>query len=180
VSEFAPASQQKFLSYCVGWLSALGWQAAIAGTAYVSAALILELIAFNNPSFVAQRWQTTLLMIAIALFGTLFNTFGAKRLPLLEGLVLCLHVFGFFAIIIPLWVLAPKAAASQVFGQFSNFGGWSSVGAACVIGQLTATSSLAGSDAPVHLSEEVWIDWSCVRLQLTLRRSRTHLSQCLA
>lgn len=167
VSEFAPASQQKFLSYCVGWLSALGWQASIAGTAYVSSALILELVAFNNPSFVTQRWHATLVMIAISLFGTLFNTFGAKKLPLLEGLVLCLHIFGFFAIIIPLWVLAPKAPASQVFGQFSNFGGWSSTGAACIVGQLTATASLSGSDAPVHLSEEVCMEHSrraCQRL----------------
>jgi choline transport protein len=93
-------------------------------------------------------------MIGIGVIGTLMNTYGAKRLPVLEGIVLIVHIFGFFCIIIPLWVLAPKAPASEVFGTFENFGGWSSIGAACFVGSITATGSFAGSDAAVHLSEE--------------------------
>ncbi|KAI7154108.1 amino acid permease [Hortaea werneckii] len=84
-SEFAPPGSQRFLSYIVGWLSSLGWQAAIATTAY-----------------------------------------GAGNAP-----------------------------AEQVFTEFSNFGGWTSVGGACVVGMLTATGSLGGSDSPAHLAEEV-------------------------
>ncbi|KXT00574.1 hypothetical protein AC579_5067 [Pseudocercospora musae] len=154
-SEFAPSSHQRFLSYCVGWLSALGWQAIVAGGSYTSATLIFELIALSNPAFSYARWQITLLMIGIGVFGTIFNTFGAKHLPLLEGIVLCLHMFGFVCIIVPLWVLAPKAPAKAVFTEFSNFGGWPSTGTACIIGSITATGSFVGSDAPVHLSEEV-------------------------
>lgn len=93
-------------------------------------------------------------MIGIGVIGTLMNTYGAKHLPILEGIVLIVHIFGFFCVIIPLWVLAPKAPASEVFGTFENFGGWSSVGAACFVGSITATGSFAGSDAAVHLSEE--------------------------
>ena len=93
-------------------------------------------------------------MIGIGVIGTLMNTYGAKHLPVLEGIVLIVHIFGFFCIIIPLWVLAPKAPTSEVFGTFENFGGWSSIGAACFVGSITATGSFAGSDAAVHLSEE--------------------------
>ena len=93
-------------------------------------------------------------MIGIGIIGTLMNTYGAKHLPILEGIVLIVHIFVFFCIIIPLWVLAPKAPASEVFGTFSDFGGWSSIGAACFVGSITATGSFAGSDAAVHLSEE--------------------------
>lgn len=100
------------------------------------------------------RRHQSLLMIGIGVLGTLMNTYGAKHLPVLEGIVLIVHIFGFFCIIIPLWVLAPKAPASEVFGTFSNFGGWSTVGAACFVGSITATGSFAGSDAAVHLSEE--------------------------
>ncbi|TKA55667.1 hypothetical protein B0A55_11956, partial [Friedmanniomyces simplex] len=132
VSEFAPRSQQKFLSYITGWLAALGWQALIATTA----------------------WHQSLLMIGIGIIGTLMNTFGAKRLPMLEGIVFVLHVFGWFAVIIPLWVLAPKASSTEVFSNFSNFGGWSTIGTACFVGSITATGSFAGSDAAAHLSEE--------------------------
>lgn len=46
VSEFAPPSAQKFLSYVSGWLSALGWQANIAVTSYVTANFILGLSGF--------------------------------------------------------------------------------------------------------------------------------------
>jgi hypothetical protein len=44
--------------------------------------------------------------------------------------------------------------ASEVFGSFSNNGGWSSIGAACFVGSITATASFAGSDAAVHMTEE--------------------------
>lgn len=75
-------------------------------------------------------------------------------LPILEGIVLVVQVVWFFSIIIPLWVLSPKASASEVFGSFSNYGGWSSIGTACFVGSITATASFAGSDAAVHMAEE--------------------------
>lgn len=93
-------------------------------------------------------------MIAVAVVATLMNTYGAKKLPILEGIVLVVQVVGFFSIIIPLWVLSPKAPASEVFGSFSNYGGWSSIGAACFVGSITATASFAGSDAAAHMAEE--------------------------
>lgn len=112
------------------------------------------MVGLYNPSYVQQNWHESLLMIGIGVLGTVMNTYGAKHLPILEGIVLVVHIFGFFCIIIPLWVLAPKASASDVFGTFENFGGWSSIGAACFVGSITATGSFAGSDAAVHLSEE--------------------------
>ena len=62
---------------------------------------------------------------------------------------------GFFAILIPLWVLAPKASATAVFTDFENYGGWSSIGAACVIGQLAAAGAFIGADSAAHMAEEV-------------------------
>lgn len=77
--------------------------------------------------------------------------------PFAEHLTLADHAASsqFFAIIITLWALAPKAPASEVFGSFSNFGGWNSIGTACFVGTISATGSFAGSDAPAHLAEEV-------------------------
>jgi choline transport protein len=154
VSEFAPRKQQRFLSYIVGWLAALGWQALIATTAYSSAVLILSMASICNPAYIMQNWHQSLVMILIGIIGTLMNTVGARFLPILEIVVLIFTVFGFFCIIIPLWVLAPKAPASEVFGSFENLGGWSSMGTACFVGSITATGSFAGSDAAAHLAEE--------------------------
>jgi choline transport protein len=80
--------------------------------------------------------------IAVGIFAIAFNSFGAKHLPLFEGVMLAGFVVGFFAICIPLWVLAPKSPASEVFGKFDNFGGWASIGAACIVGQSAASAAL--------------------------------------
>lgn len=88
--------------------------------------------------------------IAVAAFAVLFNTVGARQLPLFETAILALHIIGVFAILIPLWVLAPKNSAAQVFGEFSNFGGWPTMGGACLVGTLTATGSLGGIDSSVR------------------------------
>lgn len=101
-----------------------------------------------------QNWHQSLVMILIGIIGTLMNTIGARFLPILEIVVLIFTVFGFFCIVIPLWVLAPKAPASEVFGSFENLGGWPSMGTACFVGSITATGSFAGSDAAAHLAEE--------------------------
>ncbi|KAI5255770.1 amino acid permease [Aureobasidium subglaciale] len=154
-SEFAPARYQKALSYFVGWLSALGWQASIALTSFAAGNVTLELASTMHPTYTPALWHGTLMTILMAVLAVMVNTLGAKRLPLLEAVILFLHIFGFFAVLTPLWVIAPKISAKEAFTSFANTGGWSSVGAAVVIGQLTAVGSLGGSDAPAHLAEEV-------------------------
>lgn len=47
-----------------------------------------------------------------------FNILFARHLPLAEGIILSLHVFGFFAFLITLWVMADHAPASKVFTEF--------------------------------------------------------------
>ncbi|CAD0013385.1 unnamed protein product [Aureobasidium pullulans] len=141
---------QKSLSYFVGWLSALGWQASIALTSFAAGNVILELASIMHPTYTPALWHGTLMTILMAVLAVLVNTVGAKRLPLLEATILFLHIFGFFAVLIPLWVIAPKVSAKEAFTSFANTGGWSSVGAAVVIGQLTAVGSLGA-----HLAEEV-------------------------
>ncbi|KAE9987052.1 hypothetical protein EG328_003834 [Venturia inaequalis] len=155
VSEFAPKSSQRYLSYMVGWTGALGWQAGTASAAYIMGSMIQGLIVLWDETYVPTRWQGTLLTIAMVLAMTFFNTYGARHLPLLEGVVLCLHVFGFFAILIPLWVLAPKLSTARVFTEFNDGGGWGSPATACIVGQVSAIFSFIGPDAGTHMSEEI-------------------------
>lgn len=101
-----------------------------------------------------HRWHGTLLTIGIAAIGTLINTYGYKFLPPLEGVILGLHIFGFVAVIVPLWVMNPGAASSDmVWKEFSNAGGWSSIGLACLVGQLTPIFSWTGPDAATHMGK---------------------------
>ncbi|KAF2187994.1 amino acid transporter [Zopfia rhizophila CBS 207.26] len=155
VSEFAPRKHQKFLSYIVGWLCVLGWQTGIPSIAYLAGTQIQGLIILNNGSYVPERWHGTLLVIAVATVSIIFNTLLARKLPLIEGTVLILHIFGFFAVFITMWVLAPRSKASDVFGQFQDNAGWGNVGLSCLVGQLAPVFSLLGSDAATHMSEEL-------------------------
>ena len=74
----------------------------------------------------------------------------AARLPLIEGTVLILHLAGFFAIIVPLWVMAPRAHPSILL-DFSNNGGWSTTGVSAMIGLTSPMSVLIGYDCSVHM-----------------------------
>lgn len=56
VSEFAPPSMSKILSYISGWLAALGWQAFIAASAYQTGNVILILASMGNPGYVPTVW----------------------------------------------------------------------------------------------------------------------------
>jgi choline transport protein len=116
---------------------------------------IQGLIVLNYPNYVFQRWHGTLLSIAVVMICGIFNTLLARRLPLVEGLVLILHILGFFAITILLWVFAPRSTASDVIAQFTDAGGWGSTGLACLVGIISPTVSLLGSDAATHMSDEL-------------------------
>ncbi|KAK5687105.1 hypothetical protein LTS10_001242 [Elasticomyces elasticus] len=155
VSEFSPRSCQRFLSYITGWLCVLGWQVNIASGSYLVALQLQGIIVLNDNSYVAQPWHGTLMIIAVAVVAILFNTFAAKKLPLIEGVILIIHVFGFFAILIPLWVLAPRNTAKAVFTEFTNADGWPSQGVACLVGIIGPMYSLLGPDSAVHMAEEI-------------------------
>jgi len=89
--------------------------------------------------------------MAIAAFAVIFNTVLAKQLPLVEAVLLVLHVVGLFAIIVVLWVLAPRANAHDVWLEFTNAGGWSSVGTSTMVGLLSPVISTIGFDCAVHM-----------------------------
>jgi len=157
VSEFAPRSSQKFLSYMVGWISTLGWQTGLASLAFIVGTVIQGLIVLNNPSYVFERWHGTLLVIAIVSFSVIFNTFLAHRLPMVEGIALVIHILGFFAILIPLWVLAPHGNAKDVFTTFTNFGGWPTTGTSVMVGMLSSVYALLGVDSAVHMCKSHFV-----------------------
>jgi amino acid transporter len=156
VSEFAPPSCQCILSYITGWVCVLGWHTGIAGCCYTVANMMVGVVAINYPdSYTYEPWHVTLLVIAVALVALLFNTLLAQKLPLIEGMILITHCFGFFGILIPLWVLSPRPAASDVFGSIEDRGGWGNNGLACLVGLVGPIYALIGPDSAVHMSEEI-------------------------
>ena len=144
VSEFAPPSIQKELSFAVGWLCALGWQAAMPSVAYVGAQQVLALISVCNRDYVIQGWHGALLTMAFVLAAIWFNTSAIGKLPILEGLAVVLHIFGFFAFITVLWVMGPRAPAKETFTHFEDANHWGSTGLATLVGVLGPVTTFLG------------------------------------
>ena len=68
--------------------------------------------------------------------AVLINTVVSSLLPMLQGLILIVHVLGFFAILIPLVYMSSHRSASDVFATFLNAGGWSSQGLSFWVGVI--------------------------------------------
>ena len=113
--------------------------------------VIEGLVVLNNDSYVSQPFHSTLIAIAVVSFAILFNTVLAVRLPFIEGVLLMLHVAGLFAIIIPLWVTAPRGNAHDTLLVFTNNGGWPTTGLSAMIGMTSIVGTLVGYDCSVHM-----------------------------
>jgi hypothetical protein len=116
--------------------------------------MMVGVVAINYPdSYTYEPWHVTLLVIAVALVALLFNTLLAQKLPLIEGMILITHCFGFFGILIPLWVLSPRPAASDVFGSIEDRGGWGNNGLACLVGLVGPIYALIGMSTITKMPE---------------------------
>lgn len=85
-----------------GWIVICGWMAILAGGGYLCGTQIEALIQLNDPKYVPQRWEGTLLFWACVIIAVLVNTVLGQLLPAIETFMLIIHVLGFFAILIPL------------------------------------------------------------------------------
>ncbi|CAN9373070.1 unnamed protein product [Alternaria alternata] len=156
VSEFAPPSFQKSLSYIVGWSAAVGWVSGIPACAQMLSSLVIGMVLLAYPDAeIGKLWHVTLLMMLWLILMVGFNIFLAQHLPLAEGIVLVLHVFAFFAFPILFWTMAERSPAEEVFTTWTNGGEWSSMGVSALVGLSTPLWCFIGPDAGAHMSEEL-------------------------
>ncbi|KAK4546636.1 hypothetical protein LTR36_001853 [Oleoguttula mirabilis] len=155
VSEFAPPQCQKFLSYTTGWLSVMSYQAGNASGFFLAGTIVQCLAMVNYPSYEAPNWQSTMCVLGVVIVSGVFNIWLSNFFPMLNNISMVLHIMGFVAVVVVLWVLAPHAPIDQVLLNFTNEGGWSSMGTSLMVGQISAIAALGCSDAAAHMSEEV-------------------------
>jgi len=144
VSEFAPPSMQRGLSYCAGWLGFLCWQSGNASGAFLVGTLIQGLLVIKNPDYAAPGWQGFLLVIPVVICCLALNIWATHYLPTMQNVFMFIHVFGFVAIVVCLWVLGPHVDAHTALLEFTNEGGWQTTGLALMVGQITCVSALGG------------------------------------
>ncbi|KAJ5782953.1 hypothetical protein N7457_004727 [Penicillium paradoxum] len=154
-SMLAPQSCMKLMSYLTGWLTVIGWQATFATSCYLVGTLIQGLVVLTNSTYEPKNWHGTLIFWAVVVFSVAINSVGGKVLPRFEGMILVLHILGFFAILIPLTYMADHGNSKEVFTQFLNLGGFPSQGLSFFVGIAGCIFAFAGGDAAVHMSEEI-------------------------
>ncbi|KXG47465.1 Amino acid/polyamine transporter I [Penicillium griseofulvum] len=154
-SMLAPRSCMKLMSYLTGWLTVIGWQATFATSCYLVGTLIQGMIILTNSTYEPKNWHPTLLFWAVVAFSVAINSVGGKVLPRFEGMILIIHILGFFAILIPLTYMADHGTAEEVFTQFLNTGNFPSQGLSFFVGTVGCIFAFAGGDAAVHMSEEI-------------------------
>ena len=138
---------------------------------FLAGSLIQTIILINNESYAFPSYQGTLLAIASVALAYVVNVYGAKALPYWQNVFLALHVLVYFAYIVPIWVSAPTASHSQVWGSFQNEGGWSNVGLAILVGQLTGISEQCGID-----TVSLILHYLVLRALLTMMKT-AHMSE---
>jgi choline transport protein len=107
--------------------------------------IIQGLITLNNADYVPTRWQATLLIFASVIGIGMFNVFGAKHLPLAEGIFVACHILALVPIIITLLALSPKQSPSAVFTQFTDNGSnYPTIVWTTLVGQVNAMFTVLG------------------------------------
>lgn len=124
----------------------MAWQAGNALGVFLVGTLIQSMISINNPDYAFPAWHATLLVICAVLVAFAGNVLGYKVLHMWQNAVFAIHVLAYFALIVPIWVNAPRATHSQVWLEFTNNGGWPSTGFAVLVGQLSGIYQQLGID----------------------------------
>ncbi|KAJ3493581.1 hypothetical protein NLG97_g4640 [Lecanicillium saksenae] len=155
VSEFAPESCQRILSYVTGWTSTLAWQAGNATGLFLVGTLVQCIILVNKPDYSFPNWHGTILAIATIAICVVVNIYGSKIVPYWQNAALGLSVAVYIAFLVVIWLRAPVASSREVWTDWKNSGGWPSTGLAVMVGQLPALTAFTGVDTAAHMSEEV-------------------------
>ncbi|KAK0509940.1 hypothetical protein JMJ35_007334 [Cladonia borealis] len=144
------------LSWITGWINVSGWIALVASGGLLGSQLIVGVIAFMNPTYVAQRWHQFLIYIGYNLIAFLLNAFANSLLPYITKGAFTWSISGF--VIISITVLACASpnysSGSFVFTDFINQTGWPD-GISWLLGLLQAGLGLTGYDAVAHMVEEI-------------------------
>ncbi|KAL8786251.1 MAG: hypothetical protein Q9195_008275 [Heterodermia aff. obscurata] len=154
VAMLAPSSNRNLLSYITAWTTIAGWQAVTASTAYLVGTQIQGVVAMTHPEYGSKPWHTMLLFWAVMFFAVFINSVTSRTLARFEGVILVVHLFGFFAVLIPLVYFGPHGDGS-IFTTFLNGGSWPTQSLSFFVGLPAAVFSLIGADGAVHMSEEI-------------------------
>ncbi|KAL6404534.1 hypothetical protein AUP68_13927 [Ilyonectria robusta] len=154
-AHLAPKSQAPLISWITGWFTMFGWISTTASMCFLCGTMLQAIVIFNVETYEPKLWHATLIFYAITLLAFVMTTYATKIFPLLEKIVLALHVGLFIVLVSVLTAKAPKHPAEFVFTTFFNYTGWDNDVIVWCIGMSSITFVFAAYDGATHLSEEL-------------------------
>ena len=114
--------------------------------------MIQGLIVLNYPNYVFNPLHGTLLSWGSVFVAALINSVIRGALPLVETLILVIHVLGFFGIMIPFVHMAPHSSASDTFTTVLNEGKWPTQSLSFCVGLVGSIADFVGKSG----------SWNCI------------------
>lgn len=118
---------------------------------FIAGYLIQSLVIVRDPEYPAPVWQGFLMVIAVVIICIVMNIWAEHLLPAIQNATMVLHVAGFIATVSVFWALGPKVDARTALLDFTDEGGWSTMGLALMIGQISAVVALGGKSRTYRL-----------------------------
>lgn len=118
------------------------WQSFVASDCLYAAQILFSLVSMQNPDFEVKNWYEAVTAILIAVLITAVNTWGVRRLAMLENTFVTLHVTGFVIVLVAVAVTGEKQTAREAFLEFYDGGGYPTVGLAVMVRQVAAMWSV--------------------------------------
>jgi choline transport protein len=155
VQLLAPPKTKKFASFITGWLSLIGWLVVTCSGISLSVFAILGIIIHWNPQVEQTTWLIYCIFVAILLVSAVPVFLCPRYLPLIGNIALYLSLAGCFTIfVIGLVTKQHTNSSSFILSSEFNTSGWPK-GVAWCIGITNAMYAFGGTDAAIHISEEI-------------------------
>lgn len=132
----------------VAWFNIAGLIAALAGIDYSCAQFVLPFLGLPSTSSNLLAMFGFVLLTQAAL-----NHFGVRLVAILNDVSVTVHILGVAAVVLALFLFAPKQPAAFLF-EAVNSNGRSPYWWAFALGLLQAQWTYTGFDASAHLAEE--------------------------
>ncbi|PWY89149.1 choline transporter [Aspergillus heteromorphus CBS 117.55] len=151
----SPKKSRRFSAFVVGCMSVLAWWIVTASGISLVTASLTGIVSFWRPEYIAENWHVYLIYLAVSVL-TLIPLFTVpNKLHWIVQIALYLSIAGMLLIfILSLALCEKKQPASFLLEDGFGTTGWND-GTAWMLGVMNAMYAIAGTDAAIHISEEL-------------------------
>ena len=151
----APTEYRKFAAFVVGWMNILGWVVTLCSGVSLVVASVSGLIVFWDDSFQSTQWQSYILYLAVTILSACPLFIGPRLIPKIVQISLAFSVTGLMIVFGLVIILRQQSQSlSYITTPRPGDSGWS-LGPAWILGVTNSMYAFAGTDAVVHIAEEM-------------------------